>query len=68
MALDATTQAILFAGGRFEIRDINMNGGILLNIYDISDRQLEGIRYLVVDDEWAMIGLQCAEFDCVLET
>jgi hypothetical protein len=41
---------------------LNMNDGLFVSVFDISDRQLEGIRYGVSDAEH-MISLQCADFD-----
>ncbi|MBV9565961.1 MAG: hypothetical protein JOY90_36745 [Bradyrhizobium sp.] len=45
-----------------KLEHLNMNDGLFVSVFDISDRQLEGIRYGVSDAEH-MISLQCADFD-----
>jgi hypothetical protein len=41
--------------------------GARLEIFDISDRQLEGIRYMVANQEQGgLIRLQCRDFACRL--
>jgi hypothetical protein len=51
-----------------KIGDIDLLWGVMLRIRDISDHQLEGIRYRAVDEESDVVSLRCADFEfCIVE-
>jgi hypothetical protein len=46
-----------------KIGDMNLLWGVMLRIRDVSDQQLEGIRYRAVDEESDVVSLRCADFE-----
>jgi hypothetical protein len=50
-----------------KIGDLNHHWCVLLSIRDISDHQLERIRYRVNDEESAVLSLYCSDFDLHIE-
>jgi hypothetical protein len=48
------------------IRNIESMAGILLAIEDVSDRQLEGVKYRVSDQENEIVSFFCSQFSADL--
>ncbi len=52
-----------FESADLRLGDLNPTVGALLTIYDIAERQLEGLAYRVVDEEAGYFSLNCLDFE-----
>lgn len=45
--------------------DLDGAGGVFLYAYDVSDRQLERIKYHIVDEEFHVLSFYCSDYSVI---
>lgn len=62
--LDGDVLQVVFVDvSELQVGDLNSSAACRLVVYDISDHQLEGIRYRAVDEEGRSLALNCRDFE-----